>query len=179
MVRLIFSRLINCPQRDGKWEEVRERVLHEQLWVHLHQLRGGELVEVQGRLLEGLAKVKPVRKGNIPLIYLTPREDGYYELDNEKGMFPVLQQLMPQVPLPLFLGRLLFFVCSFVAFSLLLLFSVPCSPTTAATDDRGCLEGTCEERWSRYEVSPTHLLVKYSTNILKSHIVQIFCPKKG
>ena len=131
---------------------------------------------MQGRLLEGLAKVKPLFE-NISNTS-TPREDGYYELDNEKGMFPVLQQLMPQVPLPLFLGRLLFFVCSFVACSLLLLFSVPRSPTTAATDDRGCLEGTCEERWSRYEVSPTPLLVKYSTNILKSHIAQIFCSQK-
>jgi len=28
---------------------------------------------------------------------VSPREDGYYELDNEKGMFPVLQQLMPQM----------------------------------------------------------------------------------
>ena len=118
---------------------------------------------MQGRLLEGLAKVKHLFKKamdpfSIKFNTPTPREDGYYELDNEKGMFPVLQQLMPQVPLPLFLGRLLFFVCSFVACSLLLLlFSVPCSATTAAIDDRGCLEGTCEERWSRYEVSPTSI----------------------
>ena len=28
---------------------------------------------------------------------VSPREDGYYELESEKGMFPVLQQLMPQM----------------------------------------------------------------------------------
>ena len=26
-----------------------------------------------------------------------PKEDGYYEMESEKGMFPVLQQLMPQM----------------------------------------------------------------------------------
>merc|ERR1712088_622580 len=28
---------------------------------------------------------------------VSPREDGYYEMESEKGMFPVLQQLMPQM----------------------------------------------------------------------------------
>merc|ERR1712212_385446 len=28
---------------------------------------------------------------------VSPREDGYYELESEKGMFPVVQQLMPQM----------------------------------------------------------------------------------
>merc|ERR1712240_844559 len=28
---------------------------------------------------------------------VSPKEDGYYEMETEKGMFPVLQQLMPQM----------------------------------------------------------------------------------
>merc|ERR1711971_1156130 len=28
---------------------------------------------------------------------VSPREDGYYEMESEKGMFPVIQQLMPQM----------------------------------------------------------------------------------
>ena len=35
--------------------------------------------------MEGVQESQPALK----------KEDGYYELENENGMFPVLQQLMP------------------------------------------------------------------------------------
>merc|ERR1711973_51187 len=51
--------------------EASERVLHEQLWVHVHHLNGGQLLEGESRLLEGFPEGGRLlrdgdREGHVP-----------------------------------------------------------------------------------------------------------------